>query len=612
MSGLRAVIYARCSTEEESQKDALANQVQEAQECVQRKGWILTDSYVESRSGTSTKGRVEYNRLYEELLLDKFDIIVIKSQDRLMRNTRDWYLFIDRLTVSRKKLYIYIEQKFYSTDDALITGIKAILAEDYSRELSKKINNAHHNRQKNGGAVILTSHTYGYKKLPDKSVVLVEEEAQIKRRMYELCAAGYGCRRIAAILRNEGIVNRKGNPFSDADIRRMIRSPLNKGTVVMNRKHYDFDSKRTLPVPGEQQFIYENKVPAIVSAELWELANQKMTDRARMEKRDGKNPGKAPLSGKLFCGSCHAPYYRTVRRKYRDNEKIYEWKCKCYIESGRAGCDNIHLKEKVLYGILSRKFSEICQVEKEKILRKMKQLLQITLQERNRKPELDREERNKEKIKEQMNILVDKLLTGVLSDEVYQAKQKELEQKLNAIQEKIQGISRQEAHFMSLKERIRELEEFMRKERIFEGAYVEGMLEEVERIVIYPRYMELFFKQEISRKEISALEIHAKEISSSKISPSIEEHDSRITVCYGNAFNYPEQKKKDREIIVNLVKENPEITAKQIAEKLDISLSCVNYRIKALKKEGKIHFIGAGGRGRWEVKGTDPEQNTYS
>ena len=80
----------------------------------------------------------------------QFDIIVIKSQDRLMRNTKDWYLFLDRMQKNRKQLYIYLEHKFYTPDDALLTGIKAILAEEYSRELSKKINNAHRNRQKEG------------------------------------------------------------------------------------------------------------------------------------------------------------------------------------------------------------------------------------------------------------------------------------------------------------------------------------------------------------------------------------------------------------------------------------------------------------------------------
>ena len=48
----RAVIYCRCSTEEECQKDALIRQAAEARECVCRLNWSLEDEYIESRSGT--------------------------------------------------------------------------------------------------------------------------------------------------------------------------------------------------------------------------------------------------------------------------------------------------------------------------------------------------------------------------------------------------------------------------------------------------------------------------------------------------------------------------------------------------------------------------------
>ena len=365
----RAVIYARCSTEEESQKDALKKQVEEGKASVREKGWTLAGLYVESRSGTTTKGRSEYNRLYEDLTGDKFDIIVIKSQDRLMRNTKDWYLFVDRLLTEQKKLYIYIERKFYSTDDSLITGIKAILAEEYSRELSKKINLAHHNRQKQNGPAVLTSNTYGYRKMPDKSVVIVEEEARIKRRMYELCAAGFGCRRISSILKNEGVAGRNGKPFTDSAILRMIHNPLNMGTVVMNRLHYDFETKKVIQIPKEEQYVYENKVPPIVSKELWEAANREIARRAEGinrsgDRKRGRYKGKSQISGKLFCGLCGNPYYRRTRRRYKDRLVVYEWKCKRYLETGRKtgrikglplsevqseeaeGCDNVHLEEK--------------------------------------------------------------------------------------------------------------------------------------------------------------------------------------------------------------------------------------------------------------------------
>ena len=363
---MRAVIYCRCSTEEERQRDALLRQAAEARECVRRLNWSLEDEYIESRSGTSTRGREQYQRLFADLLRDKFEIVVIKSQDRLMRNTRDWYIFIDRLVTSKKQLYLYLEKRFYNTEDALITGIKAILAEEYSRELSRKINNAHRNRQKTGSALMLTSNTYGYRKMPDKSFTIVEEEAAVKRKMYQLCASGLGSRRISQVLREEGIRKRNGSPFSDSDIRRMIRNPINKGTVVMNQKHYDFDTRKTMKNPEEQFFIYEKRIPAIVSDELWEAANREI-DRRRnnlegeshkspVKVKYGRNKGKYSLSGKLVCGLCGAPFYRTTRRRKKDN--VHEWKCRTYLEQGRkkegrtGGCENIHLKESVLFSLL--------------------------------------------------------------------------------------------------------------------------------------------------------------------------------------------------------------------------------------------------------------------
>ena len=64
----------------------------------------------------------------------------------------------------------------------------------------------------------------------------------------------------------------------------------------------------------------------------------------------GVNPGKHVFSGKLVCGLCGAPFYRTTRKG--KNHKIHEWKCKkTYLEQGRkkeekpGGCANIHLEE---------------------------------------------------------------------------------------------------------------------------------------------------------------------------------------------------------------------------------------------------------------------------
>lgn len=605
---MRAVIYARCSTEEESQKDALVNQVKEAKECVRRMDWMLVDTYIESRSGTTTKGRAEYNRLYDDLEKNLFDVIVIKSQDRLMRNTKDWYLFVDRLCTNGKKLFIYIENKFYTTDDALITGIKAILAEEYSRELSKKINNAHRNRQKNGGSIILTANAYGFKKLPDKTVVLIEEEAQVKRRMYQLCADGYGSRTIANILANEGVRKRTGKTFTEGDVLRIIRNPINMGTVVMNKIHFDFESKKTERMAEDQQFRYEHKVPETVSEELWKEANAEMDRRAVKAKQKGvyprgSNPGKYNLSGKIICGICGNPYYRRFRKKTTDGKQIVEWKCRKYALEGRKseyktrpqiskvgmegdkGCDNVHIDERKLFKLLEDVCVERFSVDRELVIRETISLLQKVLESDQTSDKIQMLLDEEKRIKAQQDLLLDKLLNGVLSDEVYKRRQRSLENTLNACLEKKKNLEKQNVKIVSKKQRLLEIEKSLRNGSDIETATVNEMLQEIDKFVVYPRYMEIVYNP--------ANVIGVKE--------EVEKFQKKIRVQYGTMFDYMKEKDEIRERVIELIQDKPTITAREIAKKMECSLSGAQYKLKVLKNEGRIRFNGSGGRGKWEI-----------
>ncbi len=372
----KAVIYCRVSTNEEIQINALSSQIEEAKLAVLNNNWHIVDEYIdEGKTGTTIKKRNEYNRLFNDIETDKFDVIVIKSQDRLMRSTKDWYLFVDRIVKNNKKLFFYIENKFYTPDDALITGIKAILAEDYSRELSKKINNAHSHRQKNKGTVLLTSNTWGYNK-EGKNIVINKNEAVVVRMMYELCSQGYGTRSIAKMLANMGMFSRSGKPFSEGTIRKIIRNPLFKGIAVMNKIHYDFNRKKNIHNDISEWVFKENAVPPIVSPDIWKMANCVMDERTKKNHSDkhgdtvkGLKKGNTVLSSKIICGYCGCKYWR---RRYRRSggDIVIVWSCSEYVRNGRktpsniyskpknkivsvsGGCDNIHIKESELNSVL--------------------------------------------------------------------------------------------------------------------------------------------------------------------------------------------------------------------------------------------------------------------
>ena len=512
---MKAVYYARVSTDEESQVDALKNQVKEAENCILNNGWGLVDKYVdEGRSGTTTKKRDEYNRLYEDIESDKFDIIVVKSQDRLMRNTKEWYIFVDKLVTNNKKLFFYIDNKFYTPDDALITGIKAILAEEYSRELSKKINNAHKNRQRTGSNVVITSATWGYDKV-NKEIVINEEEAKIVRLIFEMYASGLGSRSISKKLTNMGIYNRKGGYFADGVIRGIVRNPIYKGTVVMNKYHYDFNSKRAVRTDESEWITHENIVPAIVANELWDKANKTMNRNLSdigvaneaFKKRIGVNRGQYDLSGKIVCGECGNVYWRKFRRI--KTGIVIDWSCCEYISKGRrtavdkrsfikikvekqkdCGCDNITINEKKLYDGIKDIAQKMLNGEKDKFIKRIITVMQNAFSDNDILFNNERIDKEIEKIKNQKDFILDKLLDGVITDEDYKRKDTSLEDKLEELRREKILI---EGRLKTFKDEQEKIKAFMKKLEDYGSEEIDknSIMEVIDKIIVYQDHIDI-------------------------------------------------------------------------------------------------------------------------
>ena len=283
----RVAIYNRCSTEEEAQKNALEVQMAESLELVERKkeeGWQIVERYVELESGTSTKRRKEYLRMVEDIKQNKFDIVVVKSIDRLARNAKDWYLFLDCLMKHQTRLYLYLERKFYQSEDALVTGIKAILAEEFSKELSAKIKNAHHRRQQKQTGLNITREMFGWNRVGKDVFQVNEEEAAYFGIACQLVEAGLGFYSLSNTMYEIGARSKSGGRISAVQWRNMLRSPRAYGTVVLHKKEYDFIRKEKRKMPEEEWIIIENALPALISKEYFKKIQGILDENARKRK----------------------------------------------------------------------------------------------------------------------------------------------------------------------------------------------------------------------------------------------------------------------------------------------------------------------------------------
>lgn len=456
--GLRAVFYARVSTAEEEQLNAIELQIEENRNAIAKHGWVLVDEYIDrSKTGTMVKGRDEYQRLYDDLYSDNFDVVVIKDQERLMRNTLDWYLFINRLVQAGKLLYMYLDGKFYSPDDALITGIKAIIAEDFSRNLSKKLHNYHDGRiekARQGKEIDLqgSGNVFGWDKR-DGKYYLNPEQAKVRRLMCEGIMARKGSTLIAKELNDAGYRNTVGKPWKPMDIPKFVYDCKNVGTMIINKERHDFESKKTIKLPESEWVYVKGAFPPIVTEEEWELICKIHEERVIATGSDHRGRGKKTsgysFSGKLVCGVCGAPYWR----KQKTSKEEY-WVCSTKQTRGRytrkrngtlgkageineAGCDNENISYGSLMeimGIISEQLqanTEVIKADRVNWLQKLrKQLLEAN--GGATEADLKKEELRKDK-------LLDAYLDGVLTKEEYSKKADVIENRIIDLKRQIKA-----------------------------------------------------------------------------------------------------------------------------------------------------------------------------
>lgn len=502
---LRAVFYARVSTEEEKQLNAIEKQIDENREIIRNRGWVLTDEYIDKGiTGTQAKKRNEYMRMLDDIKRDKFDIIVAKDQSRLQRNTMDWYIFLNDIVQNQKRLYLYLENTFFDPKDKFIFGIKAMMAEEYSRDLSKKGNAAKKRRQERGKPII-TNRTWGFKNI-NGEIIIDEKEAEIVTQIYQLFADGFGGRVVSRILREQGVRNSNGKTLSENTIREIVKNPLYKGIVVMNKEHFDFESKRLLKNPESEWIYREGLVPQMIDSDLWEKANKQLNSRKTADRTHnvGVNKGNTILSSKIICGECGSKYWRNKR-----TSAIY-WYCSEGSRSGKVRektgmkCASLNLKEDEILSLIERLGNTLVANEKrEEVLSNAIHKIYTGLFGTSTEADLESFQSQKEKLDRRKDMLLDYLLDGTITKAEYASKTEDITNQIHMLSEK--EIAREECESANeeLFKRLNKVRELFENEEE-NGISVPLMCSHIEQMKVYGNRLDVYLDFLKSMKFISA------------------------------------------------------------------------------------------------------------
>lgn len=491
---LRAVFYARVSTEEEQQLNAIEKQIEENRDVIKAKGWSPVDEYIDKGiTGTQAKKRNEYLRMLDDIKKDKFDIIVVKDQSRLQRNTMDWYIFLNDIVQNQKKLYLYLENAFFDPKDKFIFGIKAMMAEEYSRDLSKKGNAAKKRRQEKGKPII-TNRTWGFRNI-NGEISIDNDEAQMVRQIYQLFADGSGGRVVARILREGGIRNRNGKTLSENTIRDIVKNPLYKGIVVMNKEHFDFEAKRTIKNPESEWIYREGLVPQIIDDDLWEKANRQINSRKTVDRTHnvGINKGNSLLSSKIICGECGSKYWRNKRQ-----QGIY-WYCSEGARSGKVRektgmkCASLNLKEDAIMSLIGKLGNQlIAKEKKEEVLSNAIAKIYGVLTTVDNRENIEDIETQIGNLNNRKDALMDFLLDGTITRRDYSSKINNITEQLALLNERRMRIQEKKEENAELFSRLNKVRALF-QDKTENGIEVPIICSHTDRIKVYEKRLDIYF-----------------------------------------------------------------------------------------------------------------------
>ena len=186
----RVAAYARVSTNSEEQLTSYDAQVKHYTEHIKARGhsdnWQFVEVYTDKGiTGTSTKKREGFNRMIQDALAGKIDLIITKSVSRFARNTVDTLTTIRKLKEHGVEVY-FEEQNIYTLDgkgEVLLT-IMSSIAQEESRNISENVTWGMRKRFAEGRVTMPYGQFMGYRRGADGSPEIVEAEARIVRTIF--------------------------------------------------------------------------------------------------------------------------------------------------------------------------------------------------------------------------------------------------------------------------------------------------------------------------------------------------------------------------------------------------------------------------------------------
>jgi DNA invertase Pin-like site-specific DNA recombinase len=347
--------YRRFSTADQLHGDSLRRQTSLADAWAASRGLELDKELSYTDLGVSAfRGRNvdqgalgEFLKAIEDGLVEAGSILLVESLDRLSRQTARRALRALEGIVDAGITVVTLDNGREYTAEILDRDpmalieivLKATLAHDESVAKQARLRQAWIGKREKAvkDGVVLTSKCPGWLELVGGSWRVIEDRAEVVRRIFELAAQGAGTEAIAELLnRGEVPVFGRGRMWHKTYILKILTNEAVVGNFMPHTVHYDDSRRKRRRDPTGDRL--ENYFPAVVDRPVWDTvqALKASSGGRRSPASTTKTTVSHLLAGLAACPSCGSTMTRVTKG---NTSKAGKPKLVCTRAKAGAGCE---------------------------------------------------------------------------------------------------------------------------------------------------------------------------------------------------------------------------------------------------------------------------------
>ncbi len=339
MSPLRAVLYGRCSSQKQADRDlSVPAQLEACHKHARARGWVVVGEYRDDGvSGFEDERRPDFRRMLADMVRQPhpFDVIVVWDYSRFSRSMEHSIKVMHDL----KAAHVQLESTKEQTDDTPAGWLMGTifrsfnefqvrkLADDTRRGMTKNATQGNYN----GGTVPVGYRTVRAVSGKQEGACLAPdpEWAPLVRRIFMLALGGTGAAGISELLNDEGARTRAGRRWSKHTVLGVLRNEVYTGIVKWGVKQRGKFANDPQPVIRVEQ-AHE----ALISVEDFARVKAGIEMRRPTVVHPRTVSGPYLLSGLLRCGTCGAAYIGHSSKKGTH----HYYTCRTKMAQGAKAC----------------------------------------------------------------------------------------------------------------------------------------------------------------------------------------------------------------------------------------------------------------------------------